>query len=127
VGAYPFSYDLSDLGHYYAAWHRLMRHWRETLGERLLIVQYEDLVTNQEIITHRILAHCGLEWEGQCLDFHRLQRPVTTASSVQVRQPIYTSSVGKWRHYERELAPLADLLATLEPAEGWRFISNGST
>jgi hypothetical protein len=119
AGAYPFSYDLCDLGRYYAAWHRLMRHWRSLLGKSLLIVQYEDLVANQEAVSRRILEHCGLPWEDACLAFHEQKTAVTTASAVQVRRPIYSSSLGSWRHYEQELAPLAAVLSQAEPPAGW--------
>jgi tetratricopeptide (TPR) repeat protein len=121
VGAYPFSYDLTELGQYYAAWHRLMRHWRKVLGSNLLIVQYEDLVLHQEAVSRRILAHCGLEWQDACLAFEKQKSPVTTASAAQVRQAMYSSSIGKWRFVERELRPLADELGRQEPASGWRL------
>lgn len=119
--AYDFSYDLSDLARYYAAWHRLMRHWKNVLGESLLIVQYEDLVTRQEAVTRQILRHCGLDWQDACLEFHRQQGAVTTASAAQVRQALYRSSLGKWRHLEVELQGLSSLLSSLEPDSGWRF------
>jgi len=123
TGAYPFSYDLSDLARYYVAWHRLMRHWQATLGAQLLIVHYEDLVENQESVSRRILAHCRLDWEAACLAFEQQPGAVTTASAVQVRRRMYTSSVGKWRRFERQLAPLARILEAQEPAGGWRFDS----
>lgn len=120
VDAYPFSYTLSELGPYYAAWHKLMTHWKSVLGDSLLIVQYEDLVANQEAVTRRMLAHCGLEWEEGCIDVHRRgQMPVSTASATQVRRAIYQSSVGKWRHYESELASLRDFFREHEPKAGW--------
>jgi Sulfotransferase family len=121
AGAYPFSYDLSDLGQYYAAWHRLMRHWQAVLGERLLIVHYEDLVDDQEPVTREILAHCGLDWENACLAFQEQRSAVTTASAVQVRQGMYSSSIGKWRRFERQLAPLTEFLERHKPIGGWRL------
>ena len=121
AGAYNFSYDLSNLARYYAAWHTLMRHWKDVLGENLLIVQYEDLVTRQEDVTRRILAHCRLDWQNACLEFHRQEGVVTSASAVQVRQSMYTSSLGKWRHLEAELHTLSGELAELEPPSGWRL------
>lgn len=121
VGAYPFSYDLAELGQYYAAWHRLMLHWRAVLSDNLLIVQYEDLVANQENVSRRILAHCGLEWQDSCLAFQDQESAVTTASATQVRRGMYSSSVGKWRHLARELRPLADVLSRHTPASGWRL------
>jgi tetratricopeptide (TPR) repeat protein len=123
TGAYPFSYDLADLGRYYVAWHRLMRHWQAVLGERLLIVHYEDLVQNQEQVSRRLLAHCGLEWQETCLAFDAQPGAVTSASAVQARRRLYSTSVGKWRRYERQLAPLARILDAHRPHGGWRFES----
>jgi tetratricopeptide (TPR) repeat protein len=123
TGAYPFSYDLADLGRYYVAWHRLMRHWQTVLGERLLIVHYEDLVQNQEQVSRRLLAHCGLEWQEACLAFDAQPGAVTSASAVQARRRLYSTSVGKWRRYERQLAPLTRILEAHRPRSGWRFES----
>ncbi len=119
TSAYPFSYTLAELATYYAAWHRLIRHWRAVLGDTLLIVRYEDLVNNLEPTVRQLIAHCGLEWEDACLSFHRHSRTVATASAVQVRRPIYGSSVGKWKNYREQLAPLVAMLQQLEPAGGW--------
>lgn len=108
--AYPFSYDLSDLGRYFVGYHGLMQHWRTLLGNDLIEVDYEDLVADQEGVTRRLLQQCGLAWEGNCLDFDRNQAPTLTASAAQVRQPIYRSSVALWQRYEAELQPLKRLL-----------------
>jgi tetratricopeptide (TPR) repeat protein len=121
AAAYPFSYDLSELGQYYAAWHRLMRHWQSNLGETLLIVQYEDLIADPDTLSRKLVAHCGLDWEEACLGLYERGTAVTTASAAQVRRPIYSSSVGLWQRYERELAPLAAILAELAPPTGWRL------
>jgi tetratricopeptide (TPR) repeat protein len=121
TNAYPFSYDLHDLARYYTAWHALLRHWQAVLGDRLLTVQYEDLVADQETVTRRILAHCGLGWEAACLEFHQRRGAVSSASAVQVRRPLYSHSVGKWRHFERQLTPLAAHFTQHEPAGGWRL------
>lgn len=110
TSVYPFSYDLTDLGRYYAAWQKLLRHWEATVGERWLTVRYEELVTNPEPVIRRILSHCGLAWEDRCLAFHEQTAAVTTASAVQVRRPIYTASVGAWRRYASELQPLMQAL-----------------
>jgi hypothetical protein len=107
---YPFSYDLTDLGRYYLAYHRLMEHWRTVAPGAMLAVDYEAVIENQEAESRRILEYCGLAWQPQCLDFHLNDAPVATASAAQVRQPIYTSSLARWRRYERELAPLAEIL-----------------
>jgi Flp pilus assembly protein TadD len=121
TGAYPFSYDLAELAAYYAAWHRLMRHWQAVLEDRLLRVQYERLVLDPEATIRRLLAHCRLPWDDACLAFHTQLRPVTTASAVQIRKPLYSSSVGKWRHYRTHLKPLQEALRQLEPREGGRL------
>jgi Sulfotransferase family len=93
-----------------------MAHWRGALPQgAMLEVQYEAVVGDLEGQARRILAYCGLEWDARCLDFHRTERLVRTASLAQVRQPIYKSSVGRWRVYERFLGPL---LAELAPSIG---------
>ena len=103
---YPFSYDLAELAQYYAAYRRLMRHWEATLPGRIHGVSYESLVADQNGETRRLLEFCGLQWEDSCAEFHRNPAPSTTASAVQVRRPIYDTSVSQWRNYERQLAPL---------------------
>ena len=108
--AYPFSYDLNDLGRYYVAYHKLMAHWRAVLPQRFLDLDYEDLIVNQEDVSRRLVAHCGLEWDDACLSFERNASPSLTASAAQVRQPLYRSSMGFWRRYASELAPLHDVL-----------------
>jgi tetratricopeptide (TPR) repeat protein len=118
-GTYPFSYTFPELASYYAAWNRLIRHWQIALAESLLVVSYEDLVRAPEPTIRRLLAHCGLTWNDACLSFHSQARAVTTASAVQVRRPLYSSSVGKWRPYASQLQPLLDCLAQLEPSTGW--------
>jgi tetratricopeptide (TPR) repeat protein len=110
ANAYPFSYDLMDLARYYVAWERMMRHWQEVIGEAWLPLSYEELVANQENVTRKMLAHCGLAWENACLDFYLTTSPVTTASAAQVRRPLYPDSVGRWRAYATELEPLASYL-----------------
>lgn len=109
-GAYPFSYDLEDLGKYYIAFHRLIEHWKRVLGDEIYEIQYEDLIANQESQTRRLIDFCGLDWEDACLDFHENNAASSTASALQVRQPIYSSSVDLWRNFEDELQPLADIL-----------------
>ena len=107
----PFSYELRELGRYYRAYERLMDHWRRVLPEgTMLEVQYETLVADFEAQSRRIIAHCGLDWDPSCLAFHRTERPVRTASSMQVRQPLYQSAVGRWKAYEPWLGPLLEEL-----------------
>ena len=108
----PFTYDLVELGEYYLQYRRLMDHWHEVLPGKVLDVQYEDVVVDLEGQVRRILGHCGLEFEESCLRFHETERSVKSASSEQVRRPIYSSSVNLWRRYEEHLGPLIE---TLEP------------
>jgi tetratricopeptide (TPR) repeat protein len=98
-----FTYDVFELAEYYKLYHAMMRHWHEVLPGKVLDVHYEETVTDLESQVRRILEHCGLEFEEQCLRYYETERAVKTASSEQVRQPIYTSSLGKWRRYEKHL------------------------
>jgi len=102
-----FAYDLAELGAYYRAYQHLMAHWRAVLPADVLIeVDYEALVADLEGEARHLVAACGLPWDEACLAFHRTTRPVRTASVNQVRQPLYTSSVERWRPYARHLEPL---------------------
>ena len=108
------TYDFAELGQYYTGYARLMQHWREVLpANAWLEVQYEDIVTDMEGQARRLIDFCGLEWNTACLDFHKTERSIRTASVTQVRQPIYTSSVARWRKYEAHLTPLLDALGSL--------------
>jgi tetratricopeptide (TPR) repeat protein len=110
-GDQPHTYDLGDLGRYYRAFEALMQHWQRVLPEGVLLeVRYEDVVDDLEGQARRMVEHCGLEWEAACLAFHQTRRPVRTASVAQVRQPIYRSSVGRWRPYQHLLQPLLQAL-----------------
>lgn len=107
IGKYPFSYDLEDLADYYAAFDRLMAHWKTILPSDVFIeIAYEDLVSDLESQSRSILAFLDLPWEETVLRFHESRTASTTASAVQIRRPVYTSSVGKWRNYAAELQPL---------------------
>jgi len=110
--AYPFSYSLSDLGQYFLAYYRLMQHWRSALPDGFLEIDYEALVSDQEGQSRRLIAGAGLSWDPVCLAFERNARPSFTASAAQVREPMYQRSVGLWKKYARELAPLGEILAT---------------
>ena len=106
-----FTYDLGELGRYYKAYDKLMEHWRNVLPEgAMLEVQYEDLVSDFEPQARRLIAYCGLEWDDGCLSFHKTVRPVRTASAGQVRQPVFKTSIGRWRPYREHLRPLLDAL-----------------
>jgi Flp pilus assembly protein TadD len=105
-----YTLELSDLAHYFREHQRLVAHWRSVLPpETLLDVPYAELTADQESWSRRILEFIGLPWDERCLEFHKTVRPVTTASVWQVRQKIYQSSVGRWRHYEKFVGPLREL------------------
>lgn len=107
---YPFSYDFDDLARYYIAYVRLMEHWRSVAPDAFLDVAYEDLVNEQEKVSRQIIGYCGLDWEPACLDFHKNKSAVATASSAQVRRPVYRDALERWRRYENELQPLIETL-----------------
>ena len=107
---YPFSYDLEDIGRYICAKDELMAHWESVLPGKIINVHYQQLVTRQEHESRKLVAALDLEWHPDCLSFHENKSPSATASAAQVRQPIYSSSVGKWKAYESQLAPLAKML-----------------
>jgi tetratricopeptide (TPR) repeat protein len=109
--------DLADCAFRAREVERLMEHWRKVLPSRILEVQYETLVENLESESRRLIDFLGLDWDPACLAFHETERTVMTASHWQVRQPLYASSVGRWRHYRRHLQPLIAGLAGLVPAE----------
>ena len=109
----PFSYDLTELGEYYLQYERLLEHWHELIPGFVLDVQYEHVVADLEGQVRRILEFCGLPYEEECLRFHETERAVKTASSEQVRRPIYSSSVNLWRNYESHLGELLDILRPL--------------
>lgn len=117
TGGLPFSYDLRELGTYYTLYRELMAHWHDVLPGFVFDVQYEDMVDDQEGTSRRLLEFCGLPWEDSCLEFHRTDRTVRTASLSQVRQPIYRASVGAWRAYADQLGPLFEALGMPPPDE----------
>ena len=106
VDGNPYAWDLFEIGRYYRQFVRLMEHWRRVLPGRIHEVHYETLVNDPERITRGLIEHCGLEWDERCLACYETRRPVQTASSWQVRQPVYRSSIGRWRRYERHLDDL---------------------
>ncbi|MBL4770944.1 MAG: sulfotransferase, partial [Planctomycetes bacterium] len=101
-----FAYDLEDLGHFHGQMQRLMAHWRKYMPDSILTMPYEGLVADQKAETKRLLEFCGLEWNDAVMDFHKTNRQVRSASSTQVRKPIYSSSVGRWKNYEKHLSQL---------------------
>jgi tetratricopeptide (TPR) repeat protein len=109
----PFTYDMTELGEYYLQYQRLMDHWHAVLPGFVLDVDYEQVVADLETQVRRILDFCGLPFEDACLRFHETERAVKTASSEQVRRPIYSSSVNLWRNYEPHIAELVHILEPL--------------
>jgi len=103
----PWSYNLHKLGEYYIEYERLMKHWHSVIPDDFIFdIQYEDLVANQKVVTEHLLNFIGLPWEDGCMDYYKNKRGVRTASSQQVKQPVYSTSVGRWKHYEKHLGPL---------------------
>ncbi|MAF08336.1 MAG: hypothetical protein CL389_10855 [Acidiferrobacteraceae bacterium] len=106
-----FAYNLSELGHYYRGYERLMTHWHSLVGARLVTVRYEELVSDPESVLRPLLKNLGLDWEPACLAHQENVQRVDTLSLYQVRQPLNTGSTKRWRHYEKHLAPLRQALA----------------
>lgn len=110
----PYTYDLKEIAHYYRKYSELMDHWKNVLPKSFILeVKYEEVVGNLEEEARRIVAHCDLEWDAACLDFHKTERTVKTASVTQVRQPLYSSSVERWRNYGEKVQPLVTELGPL--------------
>jgi tetratricopeptide (TPR) repeat protein len=106
-----YTYDLGELGRYYKAYQAVMAHWHVVLPDgAMLEVCYESLVENFREEARRIVDFCGLEWDERCTEFHHTSRPVRTLSGIQVRQPLFDSSIGRWRNYAKWLQPLLDAL-----------------
>ncbi|HWY88989.1 MAG TPA: sulfotransferase [Gemmataceae bacterium] len=114
----PFASSLEDIGAYYRSYDKLMAHWSRVLPARIHEVCYEELIHNQEAVTRKLLAYCGLDWNERCLTFFNTRRVVRTASWLQVRKPISAQAIGRWKHYRRHLGPLFQAL-------GWSV--NGET
>lgn len=114
--AQEFSFDLAELGRYYRWYHALMAHWRRVLPpDSLIEVRYEALVDDLETQARRLIGSCGLPWDPRCLSFHETRRAILTASAVQVRQPLFRGSIGRWRRYRPYLQPLLAELGDLVP------------
>ena len=107
-----FSYSIDDIARYYRTYLELMRHWNAALPGRVLKVQHEDVVADLESNVRRILDYCGLPFESACLEFHKTERSVRTASSEQVRLPIFREGLDQWRNYQPWLEPLQTALGT---------------
>ncbi|MBS0473279.1 MAG: sulfotransferase [Proteobacteria bacterium] len=111
--AHGYNRSLTDVGRYYRGYHDLMQHWREVLPLEILDIDYESYTTDLEGTARKLIDFTGLEWNPRVLDFYSINRPVRTASQWQVRQPIYKTSVEKWRNYMPWLQPLVDALGPL--------------
>jgi len=118
-----FTYDLTDIGEYFLQYQRMMDYWHEVMPGKVLTVQYEDIVTDFENQVRRLLEFCELPFEDACLHFFETERPVRTASSEQVRQPIHTRAVHFWRNYEEHLGELIEVLDEVLP----RYAKYGQT
>jgi hypothetical protein len=108
---HPWAHDLANIGAMYAGYQRLMDHWRNGLEIPMLEIRYEELVADQEGYTRRLIDFCGLDWDNRCLRFYEADRVVLTASYDQVNRPIYGSSIGRHRNFDRHLGPLKAALA----------------
>ena len=115
-----FTYSQTDIARYFADYSRLMDHWDQVLPGKVLRVVYEDVVADIEGQVNRLLDYCGLPFEEQCLSFHKTERAIRTASSEQVRQPIYQSGLDQWRHFESHLEPMREQLSDLIQAHDSR-------
>lgn len=114
---HAYRHKLDQLGHYYRQYERLMAHWQDVVPNPIMDVSYEQLIGDLETASRHLLDFLGLEWDDACLQFHRHERKVRTASMWQVRQPAYSSSMGRWRPYEEQLAPLIEALGDVLPYE----------
>ncbi|MCH8348386.1 MAG: sulfotransferase, partial [Proteobacteria bacterium] len=114
---HPYATDLASIGDYYRQYNDLMGYWKEVLSVPILDIRYEDLVAHQEQKSREVISFLGLEWDPACLEFHKLEQAAMTISSIQVRKPMNTSSIARWKRYRDFLAPLdkalgADLVKT---------------
>jgi len=107
---YQYHYDLEDTARYYLQFHQLMQHWQSLYGDQLLQVSYDQLVSEPETVTQTMLEYLDIDWQAQCLKFHLNPTAVATASSAQVREPLYTGASGRWQRYRDQLRPALDIL-----------------
>ena len=112
-GEQTYMNDLGDLGFVYRCYHRMMTHWAGVLKLPMLEISYESLVAQPEQTIRELVAFCGVGWDERCLAFHSSGRYVNTASYEQVRQPMYTRSIGRWKNYTHYLQPLREALGDL--------------
>ena len=109
---HEYSGDLGDMGFVHSRYAEMMEYWKEALPRAPFELDYAELVSEQEGVTRRLLDYCGLPWNDDCLRFHKVERPVTTASNWQVRRPLNKRGLGRWKNYEKYLDPLRETLET---------------
>jgi hypothetical protein len=114
---HDYSWDLDDIAHQYGQYERVMQHWMTLFPGSILEVDYDDTINDFEMVARRLIGYCDLPWNDVCLEFHRTRRDVKTASNWQVRQPIYKTSLGRWKHYRHHIETLIE---TLKPFRGSR-------
>jgi len=119
--AHTYSTSLKHLGEYYQLYFDLMNYWNEVLPIPMLNVRYDELVSNQEAVTRQMIEFCGLDWDDQCLSFHKSNRDVGTPSYDQVSQPMYNKSSGRWRNYSDYIG---DLLEALKDTEAMKYFDS---
>lgn len=112
------SFELTELGQYYLDYQRLMSHWQSLFRDEIFTVRYEDLVMDQEKVSRQLVDYVGLDWDENCLEFQNNERNVSSPSNMQIRQPIYKSSIGRWKRYDRHLQPLINTLEESEHSPG---------
>ncbi|MEE9493345.1 MAG: sulfotransferase, partial [Gammaproteobacteria bacterium] len=112
-GTHSYAYNMSDLGTYYALYQKLMAHWNDALSLPIITVNYEAMIQETAQTCHQLFDFLGLKWEEECLSFHKLDRPVATASSMQVKQPIYSHSINRRDNYRAHLQPLIETLGEI--------------
>nr|NIQ13438.1 sulfotransferase [Candidatus Dadabacteria bacterium] len=110
AGPQGYSFQLSDVGYWYRQYERLMEHWDKCLPLQILDIRYEELINNQEQSIHKLLEYLKLDWNDNCITFQNTNRTVLTASNWQVKQPLYNSSLYRWKNYEKYLDKLKEVL-----------------
>jgi LPS sulfotransferase NodH len=111
-GSHPWVYDLENIAYVYKEYSRIMNYWQNESGINMYNVKYEQLVQNQEKISRELINYIGLDWNEQCIQFHKNERFIWTASYDQVRQPMYKKSTARWKNYEQELTQLINALGS---------------
>jgi hypothetical protein len=117
-GTLEYSYDLKHIGQYYLSYRKMMAHWKRLFPEKILDVNYEDVVADPEQQLRRVVDFCALPWDDSCLDDSQKKHVAPTASIWQARQPVYRTSVKRWRKYEKHLGPLLEVLSPVLDENG---------